>query len=74
MEIVPQRKAQVVDTVGAGDAFASILLLGLIHAWPLELILNRAQQFASALVRQRGATVGDPAFYRPFIENWQLEP
>jgi fructokinase len=63
----------VVDTVGAGDAFASVMLLGLALAWPLEVTLRRAQQFAGRLVGQRGATVGDPGFYAEFVREWQLD-
>lgn len=68
----PQTIAQVVDTVGAGDAFSSVLLLGLNLDWPLQLTLERAQYFASALVGQRGATVSDSAFYQSFIKAWAL--
>jgi fructokinase len=68
----PQPNINVVDTVGAGDAFASVIILGLNHDWPFELTLQRAQTFASAMVGQRGATVTDPAFYRGFIDDWQL--
>lgn len=70
--VQPENSGPVVDTVGAGDAFSSVLLLGLYKAWPLQEILNRAQQFASAVVAQRGATTQDKAFYKPFIEAWDL--
>jgi fructokinase len=59
-----------VDTVGAGDAFAALLLLGLNRQWPLEVTLERAQAFAGALVGRRGATVAEKAFYRAFIDAW----
>ncbi|WP_232224975.1 PfkB family carbohydrate kinase [Acidihalobacter ferrooxydans] len=59
----------MVDTVGAGDAFDSVLLLGLARGWPLEQILGRAQSFASAVVGQRSATT-NPDFYRPFVDQW----
>jgi len=72
LEAAPNALAEVVDTVGAGDAFASILLLGLQHSWPLDLTLRRAQDFASALVTQKGATVQDMGFYLPFIAQWRL--
>ncbi len=68
----PDRQQAVVDTVGAGDAFASVVLLGLLHRWPLALIMQRAQSFASAIVGVRGATVSDMAFYEPFLKNWGL--
>ena len=70
--VQPEVISDVVDTVGAGDAFSSVLLLGLYKAWPLQEILNRAQQFASAVVKQRGATTQDKTFYEPFIQAWQL--
>ncbi len=63
----------VVDTVGAGDAFAAVMLLGLALAWPLDITLRRAQQFAARVVGQRGATVGDTGFYAEFVRAWQLD-
>ena len=50
---------------------ASIMILGLYNDWPLELTLERAQAFASAIVGRRGATVSEPAFYRAFDEQWR---
>ncbi len=69
---VPAGITAVVDTVGAGDAFASVLLLGRLREWPLQLTMDRAQAFAAALVKVRGATVHDRAFYRSFINAWEL--
>jgi fructokinase len=71
--VAPTADLTVVDTVGAGDAFAAVLLLGMQHGWPLQLTMERAQSFASALVSQRGATVQDLNFYRPFIRAWNLD-
>lgn len=68
----PPVSTTVVDTVGAGDAFAAIVLLGLSKSWPLALTLERAQAFASALVGRRGATVDDRDFYRSFGEQWEV--
>lgn len=70
--IEPDKRTTVVDTVGAGDAFMSVVLLGVIRRWPLREILQRAQSFASAVVGVRGATVTDMAFYQPFIDAWSL--
>lgn len=72
LSVTPETQVTVVDTVGAGDAFSAIMLLGLAHQWPLPLSLNRAQQFASAVVGQRGGTVSDKSFYAAFINSWQL--
>jgi len=73
IEVAPTADLAVVDTVGAGDAFAAVLLLGMQHGWSLLLTMERAQSFASALVTQRGATVQDLSFYRPFIDAWNLD-
>lgn len=73
LTVQPAAQVTVVDTVGAGDAFAAVMILGLAKAWPLQLTLQRAQAFASALVGRRGATVSEPGFYRPFIDDWKLQ-
>ncbi|MES9861009.1 MAG: carbohydrate kinase [Candidatus Thiodiazotropha sp. LLP2] len=71
LEIVPVTSLKTVDTVGAGDAFTSVILLGLMKQWPLEISLKRAQSFASAIVGQRGATVSSPSFYSDFLKQWE---
>ena len=68
----PDGEVRVKDTVGAGDAFSSVMILGLILGWPAPTSLRRAQQFASAIVARRGATVDDPDFYREFRSDWDL--
>jgi len=70
VEVTPTAQLAVVDTVGAGDAFSAVLLLGLQRGWSLQVTMERAQDFASALVTQRGAIVQDRGFYRRFIEAW----
>jgi fructokinase len=69
---VPDSATHVVDTVGAGDALTSVLILGLLHEWTYSVILERAQAFASAIVGHRGATVEAADFYQPFLEAWEL--
>ena len=60
----------VVDTVGAGDAFSAITMLGLWHGWPQQMILERALLFAAEVCRVQGATINDPAFYRHYEREW----
>jgi fructokinase len=71
IEVSPTAHFAVVDTVGAGDAFAAVLLLGLQRGWSLAVTMNRARDFASAIVTQQGATVQELGFYQSFIEAWQ---
>lgn len=72
LTVKPQQRCDIVDTVGAGDAFAAICLLGLMANWPQHLMLERAQEFASAILAQRGAIVTQPDFYQSFICQWQI--
>jgi fructokinase len=68
--ITPTPATEIVDTVGAGDAFTSVFLLGHLRNWPLAVTLKRAQDFASAIVCVRGATVADHAFYQRLLNEW----
>jgi len=69
--VKPEQATRVVDTVGAGDAFAAVLLMGLQQEWPLDKTLERAQALASALVGRRGATVAEQSFYQVFSQKWR---
>lgn len=68
----PRENISIADTVGAGDAFSSVLLLGLMNNWQLDTILERAQDFASAVVGLRGAISQDKYFYQTFTNKWNL--
>lgn len=62
----------LVDTVGSGDAFASVYIIGLLSGWDMPTTLNRAHRFAGAICGVRGAAPQDVAFYTPFIKKWAL--
>lgn len=63
---------QLVDTVGAGDAFSAVTLLGLTHGWPREVTLARSLAFASRICAQRGATAEDRELYATLCRDWGL--
>lgn len=73
LQIQPDSDIEIKDTVGAGDAFSSVLLLGLIKDWPMQFTMERAQEFASAVVGQRGAITHDQAFYKTFCDKWEQQ-
>jgi fructokinase len=72
--VEPPPRLPVVDAVGAGDAFASVCILGLRRNWPVADTLERAQTFAARIVGQRGAIAADPGLYAPFVDQWGLAP
>lgn len=61
----------VIDTVGAGDAFSAIFLLGRARGWPLELALARANEFAGAVCAIAGAVPADMGFYDRWVGRWR---
>ncbi len=62
----------VIDTVGAGDAFSAIFLLGRARGWPLALTLARANEFAGAICAVTGAVPQDMGFYDKWARRWGL--
>ncbi|MFW5432368.1 MAG: carbohydrate kinase family protein [Methylophilaceae bacterium] len=59
--------SQLIDTVGAGDAFSAISILGILNHWPIELTINRANTFAAEICKISGATPATNDFYLPFL-------
>ena len=62
--VVPEPVDQIVDTVGAGDAFTAVVLSGLIEGWPMHQTMEKAQQLASRIVTVRGALPRDNRVYQ----------
>jgi fructokinase len=52
----PGYKVKVVDTVGAGDAFAAAFLHGLDLGWPVERIAPFANSLGALVASRAGAT------------------
>ena len=59
-----------VDTVGAGDGFAAVCILGTLLRWPMARTLERANALAAAICGIRGAVPEHADFYEPFIREW----
>jgi fructokinase len=54
-------RAEVADTVGAGDAFTAALLVGILAGRALDEVNERANAVASYVCSQPGATPPIPA-------------
>jgi len=50
------RKVEIVDTVGAGDAFTAMVVVGLLSDLPMDTINERANEIAAFVCTQSGAT------------------
>jgi len=66
----PATAVDVVDTVGAGDAFTAALVMGTLRGLPLDLIHRHAASLAAFVCTRQGATPEIPAALRapPGIE------
>lgn len=62
---------KLVDTVGAGDGFAAVCMLGSLQQWPIATTLERANAFAAAICEIRGAIPEHADFYEPFTQEWE---
>lgn len=67
----PPLAVEVVDTVGAGDAFSAVWIAGSLGGWPPETTLVRALEFAAAVCTIRGATTADRRLHDRHLEVWE---
>ena len=57
---------KIIDTLGAGDAFASILCVGYLQGWKLGSINKTANEFAVEICKIKGALPGDDSLYEKY--------
>ena len=74
-ETIDNNKAEgglLVDTLGAGDAFTSILCIGYLNKWKISKINVVANQFAADICSIQGALPKENTLYnkyKPLLEN-----
>lgn len=68
----PSVPIEVVDTVGAGDAFAAILVLGLLHKMELDDINTLADEVARYVCSCTGATPQLPKNYSERFDAYHV--
>jgi fructokinase len=71
--VTPLPGIVVIDTVGAGDAFAAGVIAGLLGHWGIETTLRRATRLASGVCGLRGAVAASPAFYEQLFARWDFD-
>lgn len=67
----PKQISQMVDTVGAGDAYASVLAAGTLKGLPVERTLDLAAGFAARICSLPGAVPKDPQVYATVFEAFE---
>jgi fructokinase len=59
----------VADTVGAGDAYASVVAIGYMHHWRPDHILQKATVLAGRICTIKGAIPKEADFYKNIIDD-----
>jgi len=67
----PVPVTHLVDTVGAGDAFTSVWILGTLLGWDPEVCLQRGLAFSARMCENPGGTSLDRGLYAQFRQVWQ---
>jgi fructokinase len=70
-DIAPVSKGKIVDTVGAGDAYTSMLAAGWLMDWPPAKILSAASDFAARICSIEGAIPESSDLYYTVTADWK---
>ena len=62
--------SNMVNPVGAGDAFTAVFILGSLLHWSLSDSLQRAQQFAAKICETKAAISEDRSLYQNLLQQW----
>jgi fructokinase len=65
----PAPTVEIMDTVGAGDAYAAIIAAGILKGLPMEIALDLATKFSSQICGITGAIPDSDAFYTRFRQD-----
>jgi fructokinase len=69
----PPESIEVVDTVGAGDAFSAVWIAGALGGWATGATVARALDFAAMVCGHRGATTDERRLYDNTLAAWEDE-
>ncbi|MGB8321114.1 MAG: PfkB family carbohydrate kinase [Ignavibacteriaceae bacterium] len=60
------KQNDIVDTIGAGDAYAAILCIGYLNNWDIRKTNRLASEFAAEIIKIQGAIPADDSLYNYF--------
>lgn len=69
VQFEPARKINVVNSVGAGDAYVAGILYSEMRGFPIDKAMKYSSLLASEICKIEGATSTDPEFYKSFPEE-----
>lgn len=72
--VSPPMGTPIIDSVGAGDAFSAVAIVGLLSDWPMGTLLARADAFARSILGIRGAVPEDNHLYEQAKAGWKEKP
>ena len=67
------REMEVVDTVGAGDAFSAVILIGYLRGWSLSRLSRVANELGGFICTKPGATPNIPEHFLEYMAQRELE-
>ncbi len=71
---VPAVKVErFVDSVGAGDGFSAVAIIGVLKGWHFDTIVRRAVAFAAEVCRHRGALIQEKTVYEAYMKQWNTD-
>jgi fructokinase len=71
---VPAVKVErFVDSVGAGDGFSAVAIIGVLEGWHFGTIVRRAVAFAADVCQHRGALIHEKTVYEACMERWNTD-
>ncbi|MFH1139769.1 MAG: PfkB family carbohydrate kinase [Pseudomonadota bacterium] len=74
LSLASGRVGVLADTVGAGDAYASITALGYIEGWPLGDMMEKASAFAARICELEGTVPDYRDFYLKAASELGIRP
>ena len=66
-------EGNLVDSVGAGDAFSAVTIYGLLKKWDYKRTLKSAVEFAACICTIPGALPDNLDIYENFLKEWSKD-
>jgi len=60
---------EIEDTVGAGDAYSSVCIYGISKGWDINLIMEKASEFAAAVCSNKGALIQNNQIFNKTVNK-----